>query len=362
MSISSFITYILSFLRKKYPTGVLQDPRDAADKLCDYLHEERLPVKVDDPFSNQKIVESPYLYENQAGTFSCVPHGVGLALAIERKTDNGVYARLSWLFGYRLRSNYPSEGSWFQDIFNIYRKWGAPLYSSLPTAPNMTEAQANSVVCTAQMYTEAELYRGNEYYMFESPNDFEEIARVAQRGHAVPILIYSRLGEWSRQYPIIESALELFGAPVRHCVCILPYSGFTEGGTRFVVAQDSAWFGGIKLRYLSEAFIKSRCYAAGYWDTVKTLPTGAYPKYTFTKVLKYGSSGPEVTAMQKLFIAEGLLPDDLASGYFAGRTLAALHAFQNKYANEILVPLSLEYPTDIWGSASIAKANKLCSS
>lgn len=351
---------LLAFLAGKYQyqTGVTQDPRTAEAKEQDYLHEERIPAPIPDPFSNPRMTESPYPYENQNRTSECVPHAWTLALAIERVKDGGEYARLSQTFVYRHRANYPTEGSWPQDIANILRKYGAPLYSTLPTPK--TEAEANNVVLTAQMYTEAEIYRGDEYYILEEPRDFDEIARIAQQGHAVPILIYARWAEWAVTVPFVESFLASIGAPIRHCVCVLPKSGHWYNNERYVTVQDSAWFGGFKLRHVSERFTRTRAYGAGYWDTVKFIGSGDRPEYVFTNTLRHGTQSEEVRQMQKLLIAEGLLPVDCATGYFGGRTLAGVRAFQNKYAEDILIPIGLNEPTNTWGSACIAKANKLC--
>ena len=356
---SLFVAQIFTF------TGVLDDPRSDEDKEQDYLHEERASAyaaPIPDSFSNPKITESPYPIENQWRTSSCVPHGTTLALGIERKADGDeVYSRLSPLFTYRLRSNYGREGSSLPEMLSLGKKYGAPLFATLPTRTGMTEAQANALVLSGQAYTEAEIYRGLEYYSLEEPRDFEAIAAIAQQGHGVPILIYATYDEWAREYPVVlNPKLNPLYAQVRHCVCVLPKSGFWENGTRYVVIQDSAHFGGKSLRYVSEAFIKARCYGAGYWDTVQFIGSGKRPRYTFTKPLRVGSSGPEVQVMQQLLIAEGVLPVDCATGYFGGRTLAGVRAFQNKYAADILLPLRLDEPTSTWGSACIAKANQLC--
>ena len=349
-----------SFFKNTVFTGVIDDVRTESEIARDYLHEERYAPPVPDPFSNKKIETSPYPYENQYKTSSCVPHAVALALGIERSIDGDVFSRLSPLFLYRLRANFPDEGCWLQNIFDVARNTGAPLFPTLPTKLWATEEQANAVSITADAYNEALLYRGDEYYTFKDPTDIVSLAAVAQKGHGVPILIYSRLGEWARKYPIIESFLEFIGAPIRHCVCILPKSGFWENAVRYVAAQDSSWFGGITLRYLSEEFIKKRCYGAGYWDTVKFVGEGIRPQYIFSTVKKFGDSDYEVLKIQELLIAEGLLPIDCKTGYFGGRTTAGVRAFQNKYASEILTPIGLTEPTNVWGNQCLLKANKLC--
>ena len=348
-----------AFTTQDHFTGLKEDDRPLEQKQKDFVHEEREFPQASNPFSNPTITQSPYPYENQNSTSSCVPHGVGLALAIERKNDTGQFVRLAPAFPYRLRSNYPGEGSSPFQMFERYSKFGAPLYTTLPTP--QYEQELNKLILTQQMYIEAEIFKGKEYWVITRFNDIQTLANVAQQGHGVPITIFAMYDEYSIQTPVIKYPnLTWAQAEIRHEVCILPNSGFIKDGVRYVVIQDSAWFGGWKYHYLSEDFIKARCYYAAYWDTVSVIGQGPKPKYTFTKVLRYGSVGPEVKKMQELLISEGLLPSDLATGNYYGRTLAGVNAFQNKYAKEILLPLGLDAPTGVWGSASIAMANKLC--
>lgn len=339
-------------------TGLLEDYRSPLAKREDFKHEERVLGSVP-TFNNQIILTSPYSYENQLGTSECVTHAVGLGLAIERKNDTGTYVRLAPTFPYRLRNTYPQPGCVPQNIFDLYRKYGAPLATTLPTPAS--EYEANNAVLTAQMYTEAEIFKGKDYYMVNNAQDINTLAEVAQRGHGVPITIFGTGEEWGQTWVhVSKPTLKYEDAEIQHEVCVLPQSSFMKDGKRYIAVQDSAWFGSYKLRYVSEDFIAIRCYGAGYWDTVSVLSTGVRPKYTFTKVLQVGAVGAEVKMLQTLLVAEGLLPADCQTGNFYGRTLAGVNAFQNKYASDILVPLHLDRPTGVWGSASIAKANVLC--
>lgn len=361
---SFLIRFMNIFLRKNpYFTGVKEDTRTPEEQAKDYLHEERvMGVVPSDPFGNDQITTTPYPIENQGKTSSCVPHAIVLALAIERMNDIGsTFVRLSSMFLYRLRSNYPDEGCFTSDIFLKANKLGVPLATTLPDVD--TEPKANGVVITPQMYTEAEIYKGLDFYMLKTPNSIDSIAAIAQQGHAVPIIIYATFDEWARQYVQIEyPSLKItdIAAEVHHEICVIPRSGFHLNGTRYVAIHDSEPWGGHSLRYVPEAFITARCTSAGYWDTVAVIGSGPRPHHVFTKTMKSGDKNEEVRQMQLLLISLGLLPSDCATGLFGGRTLAGVHAFQNMFASEILVPLGLNAPTDIFGSASIAKANKLC--
>ena len=347
----------MNLFRKKYK-GVLPDNRLQADKDKDYLHEERLPSALA-TFQNSKIIESLYPYDNQNSTSSCVAHGVGLGLQIERKTTGLDYVEQSKMFPYRLRSNYSSPGCMPSEMFSIYSNYGSPLYLTLPTP--ISETAANAVTLTPPMYSEALNYRGKEYWAIKKFNDIDTLAQIAQQGHGIPIWIYADWTEWSVQYPsILKPTLQLKDAPISHEVCILPYSSFIENGVRYLTIQDSSWFGGLTLRYLSEDFISKRVLHAGYWDAVVQPNQIGRPTYTFTKILRVGSSGNEVKMVQQLLVSEGLLASDCMTGYFGGYTLKAVQAFQNKYADDILKPLGLNSPTTTWGSMCIACANRLC--
>lgn len=344
-----------------YFTGILPDTRLASEKIKDYMSEERTaPTAPADPFGNPQMASSLYPYVNQFGTSSCVPHAVGLGLAIERKNQTGNYSAVAPIFPYRLRSNYAGEGSIPANIYAIYKNTGAPLEATLPTP--QTEQQANMVTLTQQMYNEAAIFKGNLYFKLGTPNDIVAIAQIAQEGHAVALCLFATYDEYAKQIPTVDNpSLKQGAAEVQHEVCVIPYSGFTLNGTRYVCIQDSAWFGGFKFRYLSENFIKARVTESRYWTSVQVLASGVAPKYTFTQPLNVGMRNEEVKQMQLLLISEGLLPTDCATGFFGGLTLAAVKAFQERYASEVLLPAGLTAPSGFWGNYTIKKANQLCS-
>jgi hypothetical protein len=58
------------------------------------------------------------------------------------------------------------------------------------------------------------------------------------------------------------------------------------------------------------------------------------PKNTFSRTLSLGKQGPDVTALQKILVADGALvmPVGASYGYFGGLTKKAVQTFQEKYA------------------------------
>lgn len=342
-------------------TGLLPDTRTQEDKDKDYLHEEREVAKATDPFGNSKIVMSPYPYENQQGTSSCVAHGIGLAFAIFLSQVKGTYYRLGWLFNYRLRENYSGEGMVPVLAANSYRTIGAPLYASAPDVA--TEAEANRLVITDAMINEAKIFDAVEFYNMKTGLDVNTLANLAEQGHAIAVTIFATYAEWAKQYPEVQITNLTVADPravVNHEICVLPKSGFMENGTKYVSIQDSSLFGGFHIRHLSEDFVAKRVTTGIYWTEAKMLGDGPRPKFTFTRSLHVGDTGADVKALQTLLIAESLLPVDCVTGLFAGRTLAAVRAFQVKYQSDILIPQGLTEPTSTFGPGSIKKANALC--
>jgi len=355
--------YLWSLIReynnKPSPTGVREDTRPREKKNRDYTHEELTTEAIaGNPFRFQKILFPPSIYLNQLYTSSCVAHGVTLALAWEIQKKTGKAIRLSPIYAYRQRPNYPSAGAWLQAIFDVARK-GVCLYDSLPTPEG--EDEANNVVLTDAMREEAKILDGVEYYLMNiSYNSIDELAIVSATNTMVPILIYATKEEWSREYPLmLNPNLNPQEAYVRHCITVLPNSGFTENGVDYVCVQDSAMFGGLKIRYVSRDFIAKRCFGAAYWKSVDINPkTTDKPKHRFVVPMSRGSSGIEVLYLQKVLNYEGLLPDDCLTGHFGPRTLAAVRIYQDKYRDEILTPNGLTAPTGNVYGATMRCLNK----
>jgi hypothetical protein len=357
-AIKNILRLILGHNWSPHFTGVTKDTRTTPEVQKDFAHEERT-VTAPQQIWFTKITQSSYPLENQYQTSSCVPHGVTLGLGIAFKTIRGTFMRLSKMFVYIQRSIFPQQGMSPWEAFELLRKNGSCLYETLPTP--QTESEANTIVLTDAQKNEAMIMEGVEYFSFTTTkNDIDALATAAAAGYAIPITIFATYREWAQMYPSTQDNPSFATAAVRHEVCILPYGGFIENGVKYVTIQDSAWFGSLQLRYLSESFIRDRVYDARYWTAVSMQPgQGVKPKHTFTAQLSFGSRGSEVIALQKALVYEGILPSDCVTGLFAGRTLAAVRVFQEKYASDILVPNKLTAPTGLVGSATMRKLNIL---
>lgn len=86
--------------------------------------------------------------------------------------------------------------------------------------------------------------------------------------------------------------------------------------------------------------------------------------YTFNVNLKYGDSGSEVEALHIALGKEGFPVRDIEENgqgnhFFGEITASMVSGFQQKYAEEILKPLGLQYGTGFVGKATRAKLNQL---
>ncbi|MBF05587.1 hypothetical protein CL644_02670 [bacterium] len=87
----------------------------------------------------------------------------------------------------------------------------------------------------------------------------------------------------------------------------------------------------------------------------------------FTKDLTIGSQDEQVVALQKFLnsytatrVSEsGIGSPGKETDYFGILTFNAVFAFQEQYANEILIPLGIASPTGYWGEATRAYAHTL---
>jgi len=89
------------------------------------------------------------------------------------------------------------------------------------------------------------------------------------------------------------------------------------------------------------------------------LPPGQAKKLEILQNLTLGSSGDDVKVMQELLLQEGVYPAGLITGFFGELTRSAVIRFQEKYADEILVPVGLMRGSGFAGSATRKKINKL---
>lgn len=310
--------FIKALFQQNHYTGLIPDPRKESDKALDYLHEE-IAGDVAPVYKQGLLNLNQYPDENQNYTSSCVAHGCTLA------STKGS-PRLSKMFLYRNRANFPNEGMWLQNAGDILKNSGSCLYETLPNVN--TEILANNIAISDAAKQEAANNKVTSYVQIADPT-IDKIASVINQGKPVAIIIYASFKEWSKAYPSLEDNPPMAIAPIRHCIGVV--DAFIDNGIKFLKIQDSAWFGGINVRYLSEDFIKARCYGAIYFTTLLPAPSPK-PDHIFNIDMRQGDSSAEVVFLQKRFMYEGFFPAiQTPTGYFGGITLKAVMDYQKAH-------------------------------
>jgi peptidoglycan hydrolase-like protein with peptidoglycan-binding domain len=310
--------YLRFLFAKKYPTGLIQDTRPIEERKRDYLHEEialaAVPVYKE---GTSDLVH--YRDEDQKKTFSCVAHAVTLSYT---KGD----PRLSKMFFYRHRINYPSAGMSLQNAGDIAKNIGSCLYKTLPNVD--AENTANNIAISDDAKKEAEKYKVKNYVQLKNI-DIDTLTTIINQGYPVAIVIYAGIKEWSQKWPTLHEKPNFWAAPVRHCIPAV--DAFKIGDKKYLKIQDSARFGGMDVRYLSEEFIKERCYGAIYFTDLTPASDVDKPDFKFSKDLEYGQNDIEIMVLQKRLMYEGTFPvTQTPTGYFGGITLKAVKEYQLK--------------------------------
>jgi len=349
--------------------GVLIDPREQTQKEFDYKHEEIFTSSVPNYLTEgeaQKYV-GVFPTDDQHGTSSCVAHGKTLVTSIFKAQQGNPFTQLSSMFIYRNRSNFPGEGM-VPSLANMQViKQGAPIFADLPTP--QTEAEANALVINSAMILAAKANVAGKWVTLMDPTDIDTMAFVSNSLQLpLNIIIYATIAEWDQAVVEILTPGLTQGNPlavVEHCITILPNSGYiAANGKRYVIIQDSAFFGGLKFRAVSEDFIAARVTESDYMIALGSAPI-ARPKVNLTVNLTVGATGPDVMALQTVLQYMGYLPNVVngapfaPTGFYGGMTKNAVLALQNAYPSETLTPAGLTVGTGYCGSLTRGLINSL---
>jgi hypothetical protein len=227
------------------------------------------------------------------------------------------------------------------------------------------EAEANAVKITPELKKVAEPFRQKAYLIKNNPT-IEQIKDIVNSGDALVGSIFATSKEWSQEYPeIIDKDLIVDNAPIRHAIAILPNSAFVYKKKKYIIIQDSAKFGKITFRYLSEDFISARLRVIqdyidlDYVEPIKWITPPNLKGYKFYQDLTVGSRGPAVKILQEILKANGFFPNMNCTDYFGGITRQAVKDFQEKYKTDILIAIGLKSGTGFFGKSSRAKMESL---
>lgn len=269
--------------------------------------------------------------QNQDGQSSCVWQTVRKCLRILTFVNHGLDLDFSALYGYRQRSNYPEEGSSYEDAVRISGA-GVTLNALMPS-DDISEAQANALVIKQYHRDIAAQFPIPKWVRFDA-KDLETVAstiQVTRKG--VMVWIFATVSEWSQQVPVITTALTGPGDP--RSVVVHSLTGVEPAlfnGKKGLWIEDSAHFGQITRRFITEDFYKARNFLAAYPLNFKFEP-GAETDPSV--VMKPHFVPGNNVSLQDCLRYEGVFPSNVQStGVVGPITTQAIKDLQTKYSLE----------------------------
>lgn len=316
-----------------YP-GVLLDTRSEEEKASDISFGEI--VSKADPVIWREKPESEWRSfggQDQNGQSSCVANAGRKVGSILFKINHNLDVDFSSLDIYRRRYNYPEAGMVAYDLWNVMKK-GMTLNSLVPS-DRKSEAVANALEVAAYARTVGDVFKINGGGINLPTSDIEAVASVIQRtGKGVVLFYYFTNAEWSSDAPSIKTpGLALGGSgALHHAVAAVDFT--LINGVKHLVIEDSALFGRLDRRVISQSFHAYRNFYAGYpmnfvFDPVKTEKI----VHRFVRDIPFGENSDEVVVLQKCLQSEGFFPLNIeATGFYGSVTADAVLGFQKKYA------------------------------
>lgn len=327
-------------------TGANIDERSEAAKSRDFRHEEiamAAPVVWKEK-SYEELRKFPERF--QITSLSCMAQSGTKNLGIANFTLTGEFPVLSAGPVYRNRFNYPNGGMSLPDLLALLCKPKACLESEF-SSQNMDENAMNAapLQLTPAQAASAKKYAADKYVFLKTPLDIDEVAAILAAGKSVQLIMYfdgaigpdGKAEYWTPKPVILYPKLDLYGAATsRHGIAGVDF--LTIDGVKHLYIEDSAgnWTGinGEGRRYVSEAFLRARCYGAGYIVKMAFTDTQK-PVYSFTKPLVYDMrDNKDVAALQAILQYEKFMPTEIdgkplkPTGNFLGLTAQGLKDWQ----------------------------------
>lgn len=325
-------------MQNEFQNGALVDVRPEEKKRKDfYVKEVFASANPVNWVEKTRAEWRTFPDQDQDGSGSCVAQTVKKIATVLLWLKEKTSVVFSATPIYQARSNKPMPGMLGVEAFDAWKNNGITL-ESLVSSSQMNDAQMDAAIVEQYEKDIAKVFQiGGHIGITEG--DFETVASVIQTtGKAVMTWFYFTTEEWSREIPvIIDPSLKLVDA-LRHSVAAVDC--FCFAGKKFLLIEDSAHFGGLTRRLISEDFFKARNWFVRYPMnfTFDVQPVEKpKPQHFFLTDLEFDMTNDEVKALQDVLRYEGLFPTNSQStGYFGAITLKAVQGFQTKYG--VIVP------------------------
>lgn len=316
--------------------GVLFDERPESEKEKDPKFSEMVAAASPVPWREKKDSElRVFGVQNQDGQSSCVANSGRKALRVIFKVNHNLDVDFSSGHIYRRRANYPDGGMSMPDLSRILEA-GTTLEQFKPS-DGLSESQVNAMKFEPYMEEVAKVFKTGKM-VDVPPFDIETVASIINvTGKAVVLFYYFTASEWGRTTPEIYSPnLNLYGsATLRHAVAAVDFT--LRNGKKCLLIEDSAHFGNINRRFVTDDFHKKRGYGAAYPVYFKFAePVGGKPQHFFGTAMNFGEQSKEVAWLQKCLQYDQTFPSNIAvdttkpANYF-GITAESVLKFQKKY-------------------------------
>lgn len=325
--------------------GALEDTRTQEQKEKDRHFVEAVAF-ASQVIWTEKTKIRKFLVRDQGQAGSCVAQTTAKLQEILYFNKTGEFVPFSATSIYEYRSNKPTGGMIGVEAFDIWRKQGITLESILRSQNMSGDTEIDNIPITNLAKDTSRVFSIDGY--LQAPFDIDTIAGIIENTKK-GVMVWFRFSssEWSREMPVIQGTY----APLAHSVTAVDYT--IHNGKKCLVIEDSAHFGGIAVRYISEEWITpTRMMFCGYPLNMKfitdTTPTPVIGKHIFTKPLefipltilgqisdttKHTSQKDDVVCLQDILKKEGVFPTNFAStGYYGSQTCKAVLLFQQKYA------------------------------
>lgn len=347
--------------------GALVDERPAEAKVKDIFQTELVVSVAPVNWKEKKDNDwRRFTVQDQDGSGSCVAQTIKKLGEVQLYLKEGTHVEFSATPVYQVRSNRPAGGMIGVEAFDIWKRDGITL-EKLVSSHRMNDKQMDDFKVEQYEKDIAKVFKIGGHVGI--PNtDFEAVAStIQQTGKAVMTWFYFTSKEWGQKFPkVITPNLNLYASnTARHSVAVTDFG--LINGKKYLKIEDSAHFGGIHERWISEEFFLARNWFNRYamnfvfqdqtqpspTPTPTPTPTPNKPKYTFTKVLefiplnekgtisdlgKHEAQKKDVIALQDILRYEGVFPANVAStGYYGATTAKAVYNYQVKRA---VAPLS----------------------
>jgi len=314
------------------PPGLIEDPRPEEAKRKDYEHQEVAPAAV--ILNWDRGLEGAPIFSDrdQNGSGSCVAQASATALEVLRGEV------ISALPIYTRRWNKPGLGMYLQDAGNIIRHLGTTTESLVPSQ-RMTEEQMNKPVTVATPI--------NGYlYAFPNIQDIDQIAEAIEVRRQCQITFYGTVKEYAyTNKPMVDPLATKLDCP--HDICGIYYFKDSDG-QKCILTKESWGPNNIRLRIMTESYLKARGTGAMYFIPPIAPPTPVKPKHTFQSQLYFAIKGYtnngnpiydykmmnnySVKMLQDILKYEGVMDIKITStGNYLQATAKAVLTFQRKH-------------------------------